>query len=164
MTTHDNGTVSLAGLILEDRCHPFFPVLEQHSLVGPGTKSNFHGGLVFKTIIQLSLVNLNLSLFPLCFPYEPLLSLVLPSGLLSPYTSSISCPVCKHMTRISCQGYGDGTFLERKLSVASTQFHCIPHPVLKTVYISCYSVLVYMHVHTHICSLSYFPSLQIHLL
>lgn len=85
-------------------------------------------------IIQLSLVNLNLSLFPLCFPYEPLLSFVLPSGLLSLYTSSISCPVCKHMTRISCQGYGDRTFLERTLSVASTQFRPIPHPVLKTIH------------------------------
>lgn len=77
MTTRDNGTVSLAGLILEDRCHPFFPVLEQHSLVVPGTKSNFHGGLVFKTIHN---------------PAQPRKSeLISLSTLLPLRTSSLSC-------------------------------------------------------------------------
>lgn len=118
-------------------------------------------------IIQLSLVNLNLSLSPLYCPHEPPLSLLLSSGLLSPHTSSITHPVFKHMSRISCQKYREWTSLENHgycLAHRSTSSLCPQH----SEYWLLPHAFLYMHVYMHTCahtqSQSYFPTLQIYIL
>ena len=106
-------------------------------------------------ITQLSLVNLNLSLSPLYCPHEPLLSLLLSSGLLSPHASSITRPVFKHMSRICCQKYREWTSLEKAWLMASVQVYLIPLSSAlcistTTTHIhTCMCVHTRTHTHTH---------------